>query len=293
MKNNKLVPYLLIAPAVFLMLLIVAYPITQSMSMSFLKYVLYRPFDVHFIGLDNYLQLFKDSIFKQSFVNTLYWVGFGVFFQLLFGLILAMLLNRDFKGRGLVRSLVLIPWVTPGILIGLMWTWMYDGNYGVINDVLHKFHIIKDYIPWLARSSTSLGSVIVTIIWQGIPFFAIMILASLQTIPHELYEAAEVDGARPWQSFVHVTFPMIKQTIFVTSLLRIIWVANSVDVIYIMTNGGPGYSSLTLSVYTFVKARAALDFGYASTLSICLTILLSLVLVVYLRTLSKQEARLR
>ncbi|HEY8463987.1 MAG TPA: sugar ABC transporter permease [Bacillota bacterium] len=293
MKRNKLTPYLLIAPAVTLMLLIVAFPIARSFYMSFLKCVLYRPFDTKFIGLANYITAFKDPIFWQSFINTLYWVGFGVSFQLLFGLILALLLNQKFKLRGFVRSIVLIPWVTPGVLIGLMWTWMYDGNYGVINDILTKLHLIKAYIPWLAQSKTALFSVIVTIIWQGIPFFAIMILAALQTIPHELYEAAEVDGARPWQSFINITLPMLKPTLIVTTLLRIIWVANSVDVIYSMTGGGPGYSSLTLSVYTFVKARAALDFGYASTLSIILTVFLSMFLVIYLRKLSQQEARLK
>jgi multiple sugar transport system permease protein len=293
MKSNKFVPYLLIAPAVTLMLLIVAYPIGSSFCMSFFKYVLYRPFDVQFIGLANYINVFKDPVFWQSFINTIYWIGFGVSFQLLFGLILALLLNQKFKLRGLVRSIVLIPWVTPGILIGLMWTWMYDGNYGVINDTLTKLHLIKDYIPWLAQSKTALPGVIVTIIWQGIPFFAIMILAALQTIPQELYEAAEVDGARSWQAFLNVTLPMIQPTLVVTTLLRIIWVANSVDVIYSMTGGGPGYSSLTLSVYTFVKARAALDFGYASTLSLILTLFLSSFLVIYLRKLSQQEARLR
>ncbi len=293
MKSKRLYPYYLVAPAVIFMLVIVAYPILNSFYMSFMDYKLFKISDIHFVGLDNYIAVLQDPVFRQSLWNTLWWVGLGVFFQFFFGLILALLLNEKFRGRGIVRSLILVPWVTPGILIGLMWTWMYDGNYGVINDVLVKLHVLDQYVPWLAQSDTALLSVIVTIVWQGIPFFAIMLLAGLQTIPRELYEAAEVDGASPWKSFWMITLPMLTPTIFVTTLLRIIWVANSVDVIFAMTGGGPGYSTLTLSVYTFVKARTALDFGYASTMSIYLTLILSVVLLIYLYELQKREARLR
>ena len=293
MKSKRLYPYYLVAPAVIFMLVIVAYPILNSFYMSLMDYKLFKISDIHFVGLDNYIAVLQDPVFRQSLWNTLWWVGLGVFFQFFFGLILALLLNEKFRGRGIVRSLILVPWVTPGILIGLMWTWMYDGNYGVINDVLVKLHVLDQYVPWLAQSDTALLSVIVTIVWQGIPFFAIMLLAGLQTIPRELYEAAEVDGASPWKSFWMITLPMLTPTIFVTTLLRIIWVANSVDVIFAMTGGGPGYSTLTLSVYTFVKARTALDFGYASTMSIYLTLILSVVLLIYLYELQKREARLR
>lgn len=293
MKNfwSKSAPYLLIAPAILLMMLIIAYPIANSVRMSFLKYILFKPKDVEFIGLANYFNVLKDPVFRQSLANTVLWIAGGVFFQFFFGLILALLLNRSFKGRGFIRSIILIPWVTPGVLIGLMWKWMYDGNYGVINDILARLHIIQNYIPWLAKSQTSLLAVIITIVWQGIPFFAIMLLAGLQAIPEELYEAGKVDGATGWQTFWQITLPMLKPTILVSTLLRVIWVANSVDVIYIMTGGGPGYSSLTLSVYTYMKAQKAMDFGYASTLAIYLTLMLSTVAYFYLRNLNLKEVR--
>lgn len=293
MKNfwSKSAPYLLIAPAILLMMLIIAYPIANSVRMSFLKYILFKPKDVEFIGLANYFNVLKDPVFRQSLANTVLWIAGGVFFQFFFGLILALLLNRSFNGRGFIRSIILIPWVTPGVLIGLMWKWMYDGNYGVINDILARLHIIQNYIPWLAKSQTSLLAVIITIVWQGIPFFAIMLLAGLQAIPEELYEAGKVDGATGWQTFWQITLPMLKPTILVSTLLRVIWVANSVDVIYIMTGGGPGYSSLTLSVYTYMKAQKAMDFGYASTLAIYLTLMLSTVAYFYLRNLNLKEVR--
>jgi len=288
---SKLIPYILVAPAFILMLLVVGYPILNSIYMSFLDYTLFKPKDIKFVGLANYLKVLSDPIFRESLLNTVLWVVFGVFFQFLFGLILALLLNRKFKGRGIVRSVILIPWVTPGVLIGLMWRWMYDGNYGVINDILSKLHIIDNYVPWLSSSDTSLASVIVTIIWQGVPFFAIMLLAGLQAIPQELYEAAYVDGAGSWHTFWHITLPMLKPTILISTLLRIIWVANSVDVIYIMTGGGPGYSTHTLSVYTYIKAQKALDFGYSATLAIYLTVMLASVAFVYFKNLNLKEVR--
>ena len=288
---SKLIPYILVAPAFILMLLVVGYPILNSIYMSFLDYTLFKPKDIKFVGLANYLKVLSDPIFRESLLNTVLWVVFGVFFQFLFGLILALLLNRKFKGRGIVRSVILIPWVTPGVLIGLMWRWMYDGNYGVINDILSKLHIIDNFIPWLSSSDTSMASVIITIIWQGVPFFAIMLLAGLQAIPQELYEAAYVDGAGSWHTFWHITLPMLKPTILISTLLRIIWVANSVDVIYIMTGGGPGYSTHTLSVYTYIKAQKALDFGYSATLAIYLTVMLASVAFVYFKNLNLKEVR--
>jgi multiple sugar transport system permease protein len=169
-----------------------------------------------------------------------------------------------------------------------MWRWIYDGNYGVLNDLLMKLGLIDNYIPFLAQQSTAFPAVILTIIWQGIPFFALMLLAGLQGIPDELYDAADVDGANRIQRFFWIIVPSLKNTIFVTTLLRIIWVANSVDVIFNMTEGGPAYSTQTLSVYVFNKANT-LNLGYASTLAIFLTIGLSIVAIPYLKNLFKAQ----
>ena len=219
------------------------------------------------------------------------WVSVGVGFQFVFGFILALLLNRRFPGRGLVRSLSLIPWVTPGVLIGLMWRWIFDGNYGVLNDILLKLGMIQDKVPFLAQEATAFPAVILTIIWQGIPFFALMLLAGLQGIPDELYDSADVDGANGIQKFFLVTIPSLRSVIFVTTLLRIIWVANSVDVIFNLTEGGPAYTTQTLSVYIFNKGNA-LNLSYASTMSIMLTLLLSLVAILYLKNIfRKQEGK--
>jgi multiple sugar transport system permease protein len=270
------------------MLGVVFVPAVKAIFMSFQNYDLRRPSEIGFIGLQNYREIFGDQVFWLSLFKTVLWVIFGVGFQFIFGFLLALLLNRKFKGRGIVRAISLIPWVTPGVLIGLMWKWIYDGNYGVLNDILLKLGLIHDKIPFLAQSSSAFPSVIVTIVWQGIPFFALMLLAGLQGVPGELYEAADIDGATKRQQLFKVTIPSIKNTIFVTTLLRIIWVANSVDVIYNMTGGGPAYATQTLSVYIFNDATA-LNLGYSSAMSILLTLLLLLVAVPYLRSMFRSQ----
>src|SRR5690625_4080386 len=250
--------------------------------MSFQSYDLRRPDKVDFIGLINFFEIFKDPIFWLSLKNTFYWVFFGVGLQFLFGFILALLLNQKFIGRGIVRAVSLIPWATPGVLIALMWKWIYDGNFGVLNDLLMKLGVIQDNVMFLSQTSTAFPSVIVTIIWQGIPFFAIMILAGLQGIDQEMYEAADIDGASKVQKLFRITIPSLKNVILITILLRIIWVSNSVDIIHNITGGGPSYSTQTLSVYIFNKANV-LDLGYSSGMALILMLMLSLVAIPYLK----------
>lgn len=287
-KKFNIYPYLLVAPAMLIILCVVFIPVINAIGMSFQSYDLRRPKDIAFVGLANYIEIFQDALFWQSLWKTILWVVFGVGLQFVFGFILALLLNKSFKGRGLVRAVSLIPWVTPGVLIGLMWRWMYDGNYGVLNDIFRKLHLITDNIPFLSQTNTAFPAVVTTIIWQGIPFFALMILAGLQGIPGELYEAADIDGATGIQKLFRITIPSIKNTIMITALLRVIWVANSVDVIFNMTEGGPAYSTQTLSVYIFNKANT-LDMGYASAMAIILALVLCTVAVPYLIFTFKEE----
>jgi multiple sugar transport system permease protein len=277
-------PYVLLLPAILIVLSVVFVPVINAILMSFQNYDLRRPDQIGFAGFKNYIELSQDPLFWASLRRTFLWVIFGVGFQFLFGFMLALLLNKKIMFRGLLRSLSLIPWVTPGVLIALMWRWIYDGNFGVLNDLLMKLGLIQNKIPILAQVTTAFPSAIVTIIWQGIPFFALMILAGLQGIPEELYEAADIDGANKPQKLFRITIPSLKNTLFVTTLLRIIWVANSVDIIANLTEGGPAYSSQTLSVYIFNKGNS-LNLGYASAMAIILALLLSAVAVPYLKSM--------
>jgi multiple sugar transport system permease protein len=290
-RKTDLFPYKLLTPALSVTILIIFFPIVQTAVMSLFNYVIWKPKDTRFIGLGNYMQALQDEVFWISLKNTVFWIVGVIVLQLLLGFVTALLLNREFKWRGLARSLILIPWVTPSVITALMWRWMYDGNNGVINDLLVRVGLLKSYFPWLANSSTALPAIMVALMWQGFPFFAIMILAGLQAIPRTLYEAAEVDGATRIQMFGRITLPMLLPILLTSMLLRIIWVANSMDVIFVMTGGGPGYATHTLPVFAFIRAYKALDFGYASTIAIFLTLLLIAIVAGYvIRVLRSQEA---
>ncbi len=287
-KYNWIYPYLLILPALFIMVGVVFIPVGKAIITSFMNNDLRYPMKTAFIGLENYIEILtKDSQFWPSLGRTFVWVVLGVGFQFFFGFILALLLNHKFKGRGIVRSLSMLPWVMPGVVIGLVWRWLYDGDYGVVNDLMMKLHMIVNGIPFLAQMDTAFPAVVVTVIWQGIPFFALMILAALQGVSMEMYEAADIDGATFFQKLSHVTLPSIKNTIYVTLMLRVIWVTNSVDIIQNMTSGGPAYATQTISVFVYQKAQI-LNLGYASALAVLMSVLLLLVAIPYLNSTFKK-----
>ncbi len=284
---KRVLPYALLSPAVLVTLAIVFFPMLQAAWMSLHDYVLWKPNAISFVGLKNFFAAFNDEVFWISLKHTVIWIGLTIPSQLLLGLITALLLNQEFPWRPLARALIIIPWALPSVVIGLMWVWIYDSNYGILNDFLLRMNIIQDSVPWLADPDTALYAIILTLTWQGFPFFAVMILAGLQSIPRSYYEAASIDGASKWRQFWHITLPGISGVLVTAVLLRTIWVANSIDVIYVMTGGGPGYSTYTLPLYAFVKARTNLDFGYGSSLAVLFTIMLLGIVVVYLRKVGK------
>lgn len=286
-KKRDYAPLIMLAPAILLICVVMLYPILNAVRMSFQYYVMWNYKNIHYVGLQNYLDIWGDAAFRASLGNSLRWIFVTVLFQFLLGLILALLLNRKFRGRGIVRSMVMIPWVTSGVIISVMWSWIYNGNFGVLNDLLNRLGVIRGNVAWLANPNTVLNAEIVTMIWQGTPFFCIMMLAAMQAIPLEQYEAADVEGANGWQRFWHITLPYLLPTVFITTLLRIIWVANNVDIIYLMTQGGPGYSSLTLSVYAYMTAQKSMNFGYGSALAIYGTLFMVVIMVIYLRMMAK------
>ena len=286
--GKKILPYALLSPAVLVTLTIVFFPMMQAVWMSFHEYVLFRPKDISFIGIKNFISAFNDEVFWISFRHTIIWIGITVPAQLLLGLCTALLLNQNFFWRPLARALIIIPWALPSVVIALMWVWIYDSNYGILNDLLLRAHILQTAVPWLANPDTALYAIILTLTWQGFPFFAVMILAGLQSIPASYYEAASIDGASTFRQFWYITLPGISGVVFTAVLLRIIWVANSIDVIFVMTGGGPGYATYTLPLYAFIKARTGLDFGYGSAIAVLFAIMLLSVVVIYLRRVSKE-----
>lgn len=289
-RSERLLPYVLLAPAFVVTLVIVFMPMVQAVWTSFYDLILFKPNASKFVGFGNYVKLFNDPVFWAALWNTLLWIGLTVPLQMGLGLLTALLLNREFPWRGLARALIIIPWALPSVVIALMWRWIYDPNTGVLNDILIYLSVVQAAVPWLADPKVAIYAIIATLTWQGFPFFAVMILAGLQGIPKSQYEAASIDGASSWRQFLHITLPGIAPVLATAGLLRVIWVANSMDVIFVMTGGGPGYATYTLPLYAFIKARQNLDFGYGTSIAVTFTILLGAFVVLYLaRTMREVE----
>lgn len=286
-SSLRRMPYWLLSPAVLATLVVVFYPMLQAGITSLYYDVLWKPKATRFIGLDNFVAIARDPVFWASLGRTAIWIGITVPLQLALGFVTALLLNQQFRWRTLARSLILIPWALPSVVIGLMWSWIYHPQVGLLNDLLLRVGLLNSAIPWLASPDTALYSIIAALVWQGFPFFAIMILAGLQTIPANLYEAAAIDGATTWQQFVEITLPGLKSVLVTAVMLRIIWVANSMDVIYVMTGGGPGYATHTLPLYAFKRTYSSMDFGYGSALAVTFALLLLGFIVLYLRRVGK------
>ncbi len=286
-SRTGILPYVLLSPAVLATLVVVFYPMLQAIITSLYNNILWKPRAVRFIGLDNYIAIWHDPLFWSSLGRTAIWIGLTVPLQLLLGLVTALLLNQNFRWRGLARSLILIPWALPSVVIGLMWSWIYNPQVGLLNDLMLRLGLLQTAVPWLANPSTSLYAIIAALVWQGFPFFAIMILAGLQTIPHSLYEAADIDGASDAQQFWHITLPALKSVLVTAVMLRIIWVANSIDVIYVMTGGGPGYATHTLPLYALKRTYGSMDFGYGSALAFTFSLLLLAAIYAYMRRVGK------
>ena len=284
---RQVMPLALLSPAVLVTLAIVFFPMIQTAWMSLHNYVLFRPKNFDWVGLQNYFNIFQDEVFWISLRHTILWIVITVPAQALLGLATALLLNQKFPWRPLARALIIIPWALPSVVIALMWVWIYDSNYGILSDLLLRVGILETSIPWLANPDTALYAIILTLTWQGFPFFAVMILAGLQSIPQSYYEAASLDGATPWRQFWHITLPGISGVLFTAILLRTIWVANSMDVIFVMTGGGPGYSTYTLPLYSFLEARTNLNFGYGSALAMTFTLMLLGIVILYLKRSAK------
>jgi multiple sugar transport system permease protein len=284
-------PYLFLLPALAVSGLVVLYPVLRTIGFSLEDYVLFDPDSTRFVGLANFAALLGDEAFWISLEHSALWTGGIVSLQFLVGLGAALLLNQSFWWRGIARALVIVPWALPSVIIGLMWTWIYDFNLGVLNDILLRLHVISAPVAWLANAATALPGVMLAMVWQGFPFFAVMILAGLQTVPPELYEAAELDGASPWRQFWNVTLPSVAGIIGTALLLRVIWVANSLDVILVMTGGGPGYASHTLPLYAFLRAYTGMEFGYAAALGLVLTALLLVAVSLYVRRTANAGTR--
>ncbi len=277
-------PYLLILPALIMIVGLVIYPLLDVVKYSRMDFISSRPSAAKFVGWDNFVKLFtKDRVFPSVLFNSFKWVFVEVFCQLTIGLGIAILLNLNFKGRGLVRTVVFVPWAVSGVLTATIWSLLYNQHIGFLSDLFVRLNLSENRIAWLANMDIVFGSVVVAELWRGIPFFTISILAALQNIPGDIYEACNIDGANHYQVFTRITLPYIKDTIILTTLLRSVWEFNSVDLIYNLTNGGPARLTTTLSLYIMQQAIATGKYSYGATLSVVSFFILLIFAALYLK----------
>jgi multiple sugar transport system permease protein len=263
---------LLNGPALVTLVLLAGYPIVSSAWVSLHKYSLKRPRIFEFVGIGNFQLLLGSDEFWSALWITLKFTGLVVALVVSLGLLIALLLNRRFPGNALVRTLLLIPWAIPPVVNGLMWQWIYDSKVGALNGLLVSLGLLPDYRGWLSDATSALFALVWADVWNLLPLAVILILAALQRIPGELYDAARVDGAGPFQMFRYVTFPWLAQALLIVLILQTMAAIRAFDVIYVLTAGGPGGSTTTLTWQTFLTTFESLNFGlgnaYAWTVSV-------------------------
>jgi len=288
--NKKFTPWLFLAPVIISLVLLFGYPLIRSIFMAFQNYKLTAPNDVYFIGFENFKKVFAAGELGLIAKNSIQWVVISVAGQALLGMILALALKKKFTGRGIYQSIVFLPWAVSGFVVGLIWRFSFNGEYGIVNNLLLKFGLVDEKVSWLSTPGLSLAVPIIAMMWIGIPFFAINILASLQSISADIYEAADVDGCGAIRAFFTITIPFIKPTLITTILLRTIWVFNSFDLIMVITDGGPANTSQTLTSYMYAKAFGNYDLGQAAALGVILMIFLSLYALLFLKVTNYDKA---
>lgn len=287
LKNNAYA-YLLIAPGLLMIGIILVFPLLRGILSSFFKQEFNSLSLVEWNNFRNYKLLMDDPSFWMTLGNTGIWVLVVVSLQYLLGLGTALLLNKKYFGRSLARSLVLIPWVIPTIAGTLTWQWIFDYQYGVLNYLLRVLGF--QGINWLGSTQFSLISCMITAIWKAAPFVTMILLAALQSIDVQLYEAADIDGASAFQKFRSITLPGIKIVTVTCLIMRTIWTFNQFDIVSIMTNGGPANSSMILPVYTYLTAFSFNQLNYAAAIA-CTGILLILPIAIVYVILNTREAR--
>jgi len=264
--------------------MVAVYPVASGVWLSFQRYNLLRAPIPSFVGLAQYADLWTDSVFWTAAKNTVVWVAVGAGSQFLLGLIVALALNRPrLRGLGLLRLGLLLPWLMPTVVAGHMWSLLLDSRLGVVNDLLVRLGLLHGYVAWFAQAETAMAGVLVVDLWKNFPFFTLLLLAGLQSVPDELYEAAEVDGANPWYRFWRITLPLLTPVIVASVILRVIGLVNAPDLMIILTHGGPGLATHVLSLLAFNSAYTGFNFGAAAAVGTVMLFLLMVFTSAYVR----------
>lgn len=278
---------LFVLPALIVLAMLIAYPVAYTGLLSV------TDGQGNFVGMSNFAKVLSARATPQAFWNTVYWVVGSIVFQVILGTATAVLLNQTFAGRAIVRSITLIPWVVPGIVAATTWAWMFHTEFGIINYMLTGPGIIDQPIGWLTNRDTVMPVLIAINVWKLFPFVAIMVLAGLQSIPNDLYEAARVDGAKFWEEVRYVMLPQVRPVIVAVTLLLVIWGLNSITIIYAITRGGPANRTLITPIQIFRIAFENVQFNQAAALSVMFFAVAIAIVFVYIKALASQPREAR
>ena len=287
--RNRLLPYFFVAPALATILLIALFPLGWTVWESLHLHDLRMPWlGRPFVGADNYVEIARDGRFWGALGHTAFFTVVTIVLELLLGLFLVLAMNRAFRGRGVVRAAILVPWAIPTVVAALLWRFMFDSQAGIANAVLVNVGILDQPIVWFIRAATAWVPVILADVWKTTPFVALLLLAGLQNIDRSLYEAASVDGAGAWWQLRHITLPLLKPAILVTLIFRTLDAFRVFDLIYVLTGGGPGTSTEPIALYTFNSLLQNLQFGYGSALSVVVFLVTFGLALLYIRGLGAE-----
>lgn len=278
----------LLAPTFVGLLAVMGYPTMQTLLWSFQHANVLNPQKGW--TLSNYTQLWHDAVFWAALRFTVIYAGLSVAGQVLLGMGVALMANHDFRGRSIFRALMIFPWMMPTVITAVVWQFMYDPNYGLFNSVYQHLGLPHD-IVFLGSSTLAIFSLLMLAIWKVNSFAALVFLAGLQSISPEVYEAAEIDGTSPWQRFSRITLPLLRPTILVVLVLRTVEALQAFDIIYGLTNGGPGNATQNLPLYLYTQGIQGLNFGYGSAMGVVLAVLIAAFAFLYLKVLYQPSAQ--
>ncbi|HEY9691016.1 MAG TPA: sugar ABC transporter permease [Oculatellaceae cyanobacterium] len=272
--------WILLIPALLLLAFVFAYPIGRAFWLSLFTKNLGTELQPVFSGLENYGRMAGDGRFWQSFTTSAIFTTASVVIELFLGMGIALVLNQSFPGRSLVRTVAILPWALPTALIGLAWAWIFNDQFGVVNDLLLRLGLIKTGINWLGDPTLAMLALIFADVWKTTPFISILLLAGLQSISSDLYEAHAIDGASPWQSFRQITLPLLMPQVLISVLFRFAQAFGIFDLVAVMTGGGPGGATEVVSLYIYSTVMRYLDFGYGAALVVVTFLLLILAVAI-------------
>jgi multiple sugar transport system permease protein len=287
--SQKIYPYISILPVAIVIALFALYPIIHAVRMSFYQYLLTRPGVHPFVGLDNYVNVITSYYFKDSIQITAIYTVATVLGVIVYGLGVALLMNTKIRLSTPLKIVILLPWALPAVVSGLLWKWILNADFGILNGILYALGLIDRYIPFLADPTLAKASLIMAHIWKEGPLVAIFFLAGLQLIPSELYEAAKIDGGTSWKTFLYVTLPLLRPVFLVVIVYETMTAILTFDTIYVMTGGGPANSTALISWFAYAEIFKSLNLGNGIALAIIIALITLVLIILYLRVLRTEE----